>query len=304
MIKRAEASMDAKIKECWKKCFTMEDPRYIEYFFRNIYKPEYMYVDDEDSEIAAALCVVPHAVMFNGRVLHASMISGVCTAPDYRNQGRMHRLIETAVDACSHRELITLAPASEEELLRGYGFEPLYYRSDYTLSRDEVKRITNYGCAYEPSPIDMLKVYSSFIRRFNGYYARDLEYFVNFKKEVNARGGKIVAYYDSKNQIQGYASILIAGREAVMEECVYLGSVALNKLINAALQERPLVHLQVSSAEGLSRLFPDAVRKDYAGVMVRLNDAELFSRLFSQKVESLRDLAEISQRPLTMRERY
>ena len=183
-----------------------------------------------------------------------------------------------------------------------FGFRTIYQRTDVRLERKDVKRITNFGCAYEPTPIDLLKVHSVFIRRFNGFYARDLEYFVNYKKEIIAEGGKIVAYYNGKDQIRGYAVMIPQGNELCVEEIVYLDSMSLMKLCNAALQERRIIHLHVSEAENLQKLFPEAKTKTYGSTMVRLNDAQLFSRLFNKRVATVEEAFAISQRPLNMNE--
>lgn len=302
MIEVGNPTLTAGIRECWRKGFTLEDPRYIDFFFRSIFQPQYGYAETENGKVAASICRIPHAMMFNGRVLSVSMLVGMATLPEYRGQGRMHELMDTVLDACSHSELLTLIHTDHPSFYEEWGFHNIYSRRDYTLSRNEVKRITNFGCAYEPSPIDMLKVYASFIRRFNGFYARDLDYFVRLKKEVAAQSGKIVAYYDAKNVIQGYAVILLKGREASIEECVYLDSLALNKLINAALQERQSVHLHVSQAENLGVLFPQAPCALEPFISVRLNDAQLFSRLFSEHVETVEDAFGISAGPLNLNE--
>jgi len=302
MIVKGNPALTGDIRECWNKSFTMEDPRWTDYFFRTVYKPEYGYAWVEDGHAVSAACRIPHAVMFNGRILQASMILGVCTLPEYRHRGYMKQVMDTVIDACSHSELITFIQAYHPELYEPWNFQMVEYRTDYTLTRGEVRRITNFGCAYEPSPIDLLKVYSAFIRRFNGFYARDLDYFVRLKKEVQAQGGKIVAFYNGKNQIQGYATLLIQGREVAMEECVYLDAMALMKLVNAALQERPTVHLHVSQAENLSVLFPGAPHEDHGFTMARLNDPLLFSRLFGTEVHDAAEAFAISRKPLNMNE--
>lgn len=302
MIEHGNPSLTAGIRECWNKSFTTEDPRYTEYFFANLFKAEYGYAWSEAGRAVSSLCRIPHDIMFNGRILQASMILGVSTIPEYRNKGYMHQLMDTVIDACEHTELITFIQAYRPELYEPWGFQMVEYRMDYTVTRADVKRITNYGCAYEPSPIDLLKVYSAFIRRFNGFYARDLNYFVQKKKEIQAEGGKIVAYYNGKDQIQGYATILIQGREAKVEELVYLDSMSLTKLVNAALQERPTVHLWVSDAENLGVMFPHAPVDKHGFTMARLNDAALFSRLFGTEVHDAREAFAISKKPLNMNE--
>ena len=161
-------------------------------------------------------------MMFNGRPLSTSMILGVCTLPQYQHQGLMHALMKIALDETEHTELVTVLQAYDPAVYQPFGFETIYRRSELVVRSEDFKRITNFGCAYEPSPVDMLKVYSAFIRRFNGFYARDLKYFEDYKKEITAEGGKIIAYYDGKNIIRGYEAILPDGLELNVEEIVYL----------------------------------------------------------------------------------
>ncbi len=302
MIQQANKTMGTGIRENWRICFTMDDPRYADYFFRYIYKPDYFLVDVAGQDVAASICRIPHSIMFNGRVLQMSVLSHACTMPAYRNEGRMKKLIETAVDACTHSELITLVPANYGESYRPFGFEPVYYRTAYTLMRKEGARLNTYGCMFEPHPLDMLKVYSAFMARFNGFNTRSLEDFVNLKREINARGGKVVAYFDEKNRIRGYATVLLEGKEAKIEECIYLDSVAINKLVHAAMQERAIVNLHVSSAENLTRLFPEAEHHEYPAMMARLNDPRLFSRLFGAEARTIQEAYQLSSRPLSLNE--
>ena len=285
MIVKANSEQTNEIRKLWLTCFPKEDPRYIDYYFKNIYTPENCYVNVVDNKVVSALMRNPHALMFNGRVLQASMI-----------------IMNVVLDACEHSELITMIQAEDPAIYEQFGFRTVYRRQDYTIERKDVKRITNFGCAYEPTPIDLLKVYSAFIRRFNGFYPRDLEYFKRYKKEITAVGGKIVAYYDSKDQIRGYAVMIPQGNELRVEEIVYLDSMSLVKLCNAALQERRIVHLLVSEAENLSLVFPEARHKTYGSTMCRLNDANLFMRVYNRRVITVEDAFGISRRPLNLNE--
>ncbi len=302
MIDKATVEQTNEIKQIWRMCFPKEDPRYTEFFFKNVYKPENCYVNIVDGKIVSTLVRNPHELMFNGRVIATSMLMGVATVPKEQNNGYMKQLMESVLDACEHSELITLIQTETPELYEPYGFKTIYKRRDYTLERKDVNRITNFGCAYEPSPIDLLKVYSAFIKRFNGFYPRDLEYFVQYRKQVIALGGKIVAYYDSKDQIRGYAVMIPQGNELRVEEIIYLDSMSLTKLCNAALQERRIIHLLVSEAEDLSILFPEAPSKEYPSTMVRLNDPILFSRVFNKKITNVQEAFGITNKPLNLNE--
>lgn len=302
MIQKALKTHTQMIKEGWEICFPMEDIRYIEYFFRDVYRPEYTYVDIEDGKVVASAMYIPHAMMLHGRAIQTSMILGVYVLPEFRKQGRMKALMNVLLDYCSHNELITLIQAYQPELYTPYGFEMIYYRTKYTLTRNDLERITNFGCAYEPNPIDLLKAYTTFIKNFNGFYARDLEYFSNLKKEVAARRGKIVAYYNEKNQIQGYATLYPEANELTIEECVYADVKTLVKLLNAALQERHVVHLHLSKNEDLSVILPNVAKHVYGSTMVRLNQPELISRLFMKKISNVHEVFDLSRLPLNLNE--
>ena len=301
MIVIGEENLTKQIRDLWKDNYSEMDPKYIDFVFRNIYQPEYLYCDKEGDQVRASLLRIPHAMMFNDRVLACSYITGITE----RAEGQAEQeLIPTVIDACENSELITLASVRNAGYLAKYGFEKIYSRCDYLLQKKDFKPITNFGCAYDPSPLDMLKIYSVFVRRFNGFSARHVEDFVNLKKEAAARGGKVVAYYDEKNRICAYAVIIVTPDDAIIEECIYLDASGLMKMLNAAFQERSLVHLVVSEAENLRPLFPKAARNVLWTTMARLNDADLFSRLFSIPAANVKEAYEISKKPLFYNERF
>ena len=302
MIVKATADQISEIKQMWKICFPDEDTRYVDFYFKNCFRPEDCFVMIREGKIISMAIRAPHAIMFNGRVLRTSMILGVATRPEHRHHGYMHDILNIIIDACEHTELVTLIRTETPALYEPYGFRYVYYRTQYRLERSDVHRVTNFGCAYEPGSLDLMKVYSAFIRRFNGFYPRTLEYFVNLKKEIKARNGKIVAYYNGKDQIQGYIVMVPQGDEIMAEEIVYLDSVALLKLCNAALQEKNIVNLFVSQAEDLSVAFPRAKKITFPSTMVRLNDPQLFSKVFHEEVRNVESAFAITKKPLNLNE--
>lgn len=306
MIETCNKSLQYSIKDSWKKSYNLLAPHYTDFFFEDIYKPENGYANMIDGKCAASLVRIPLDMLFNGVVMKASVLKAPCVNPEFRNgEDVLKPLSDCVIDACEHTELVTLIHSSEVKPLEKYGFFPFYYRSAYTLTREDLQRITNFGCAYEPKPLDMLKVYSVFIRHFNGFAIRRLEDFSNLKRSIGARNGKIVAYYDAKDQIQGYANILLESREeAVITECVYLNSTALNKLLNAALQERPRIKVLVSMEENFNRLYPNAKKESFASYYLKVNNASLLSRQLNQKIYSPQDLAQFSRGPLYFTESY
>jgi len=302
MITKAKREQANEIRDIWRICFPQEDKKYTDYYFKNMFDPDSCYIVMEDNKVVSCVIRNIHAMMFNGRVIQSSMILGVATLPNYRHQGYMHQLMDVVIDACEHTELLTTIQTNTPSLYEDYGFKNTYRRTQYTIKREDCKRTNNFGCSFEPTAIDLLKVYSAFIRKFNGFYARDLKYFVNYIKEVRARGGKVAAYYNGKNQIMGYAMLLPKDNQIYVEEIVYLDAEALLKLCNMALQEKKIVNLFVSEAEELERIFGDVPRYTYEATMLKLNDSSLMSKLYDRSIKSVDDVIKMSTRPLNLNE--
>ena len=85
------------VKEMWRISFPQEDPAYIDFYFKKIWKPENCWLSMEGDEIAGSLCRNKHALMFNSKVLETSMLTGICTLPEYRRHGYAGQLIEYAI---------------------------------------------------------------------------------------------------------------------------------------------------------------------------------------------------------------
>ena len=301
MIVIGDASLTKQIRELWRANYIDPTGKYIDFFFKSIYKPEYSYCLVEDGQVKAVVLRIPQAVMFNDRILAASLLTGAAELADGMIS---EELLPVVLDACEHSELITLADVSDTRYFGNAGFERIYKKTRYSLERKNFSAITNFGCAYDPSPIDMLKVYSAFAHRFNGFSARNVEDFAAMKKEVSRRGGKTVAFYDEKNRIRAYACIAVKDDLAEIEECIYVDAKGLMKMVNAAFQERRNVDLVVSEAENLTVLLPGAVKKKEWSKLVRLNDASLFSRLFNTEVSTAQEAYAISRKPLYFNDRF
>ena len=106
-----------------------------------------------------------------------------------------------------------------------------------------------------------------------------------------------------KHVIKGYATILIEGREAKVEELIYVDSQALMRMLGAALQERSVLNVHVTAAENLAKIFPNVEKKEYPAVLAKINDPKLFSRLFNAEVRTIQEAYGISCRPLYLNER-
>lgn len=304
MILKAKETDRAAVKEIWKTCFPKEDPEYIEFYFKTIWTPESCYMNVADGEIVSVVCRNRHVLLYNGRIINVSFLTGMATIPSARGRGHMHDLMNVVIDACEHSELLTFVRTENPSLYEPFGFRLGFERTAYVIQRADLKRVPTFGCAYDVQALDMLKVYSAYIRRFNGFYIRDLKHFVDYKKEIVARDGKIIGHFDSKDEISGYAAVTFRGADLYVDELVYLDSISLIKLLNVCLAERPRVHFDVSKAENLEGLFPQAKKTNFETTMMRVNNYELFNKVFNVRVTNVREALQISARPLNQNEAY
>lgn len=302
-MKRATLNLMGNVKDLYLTCFPNENKRIVDYLFKSVLKPEKTIIEIMDNKVVSALSMVDDVIMINGRPIFASTIMMAATLPKYQNMGNMDKILNTVIDNLEHSELVSLVNTKNVDLFLKYGFRVLYRRNEYELTRDDVQRITNDGCIYDPSAIDMLKLYSSFMRRFNGYRIKTLEDFEKLRQGLNEQGGRIVAYYEN-NEIKGYAVMKVENKVIHIGECIYSDTLSLFKLLNVALQQRHTVYLNVSSAEKLDKLFPNAKYKVKDFMMMRLNNPELFNRLFNCSLVSVEEILLLSSKPLYISDLY
>lgn len=93
MIRFADKSSEAEIREMWKICFGDSDA-YMDIYFREKYRPEntLIYID-ENKKTAASLQMLPFNFLFHNSEIPVAYYSGLCTLPEARKQGFMGALI-------------------------------------------------------------------------------------------------------------------------------------------------------------------------------------------------------------------
>jgi predicted acetyltransferase len=83
-----------------------------------------------------------------------------------------------------------------------------------------------------------------------------------------------------------------------IQEIVYFNSDTLYRLLNFASSLKERIDLSVSTAEDLSKLFPKALIEVKPWMMARLNDSNLFNKLFHVSVFNGQEAYMIAKKPL------
>ena len=109
----------------WKTCFGDPDD-YMDVYFRHKYRDDQTLVYFEGGRGVASLQMLPYNFTFHGSEVPVLYLSGVCTLPEARRKGVMHKLLMRSFEVAREREFPMMLLVPQEEWLLGfyakYGF--------------------------------------------------------------------------------------------------------------------------------------------------------------------------------------
>lgn len=301
MIRYATNDDLQEIKNIWDICFDFDNNGYNDHFFKKLFKPEDTIVVCNDKDIMSVGCRSKHVYMINGKALKGSFIYGIATDKQYRNNGFMNKILTNMIDQAQYQELITFIQGYDPKIYEKYGFEPIYYKTKYTLEKSKNTIYNIDSCTDHVSNNDLLSLYINIMKRFNGYMIRDLNYYELYKQELKSQNGNIIATYD-KDKITGYMSVIKKGQEITIEECLYLDAKSLLILLSFAFRLAPKVYLNLTIYENVESLFNFSNKQVYPDTLMRINDLSLFNKLYEIEAKDLKDAMNLFKKPLFIRE--
>ncbi len=127
----------------WKRCFPGDDA-FRDWFFANIYRAQTTLVDEEDGVLCAMTQLLPYQLRDVRGVRPVTYIYGACTAPEYRRQHHMDRLLRHsfALDMEQGRVASILIPQEEWlfDFYAAFGYQAAFYTRETIVMRDEGAR--------------------------------------------------------------------------------------------------------------------------------------------------------------------
>lgn len=139
MIRTATPNDRDAVKKLWLSGFPA-DPTFADYYFSILYPPlGQTLLDDEDGTLTAMLRRLPRTLR-SGEANHpVTYIYGACTAPAYRNQGRMTRLLKASFeyDVAEGKAASITIPETPElfSFYAGIGYCTNFFTEKITLTR-------------------------------------------------------------------------------------------------------------------------------------------------------------------------
>lgn len=304
MIEEAGIQEKAEIYELWKSAYPTRSRNYFNFYFKHIFDDGTCIYLKQDGKIISSIQMNEHIMMLMGRKLEVSYLLGVATLPDYRRRGHMRHLMQAMLDEASHNHLLTLIEAFNPKLYEQFGFETIYSTKTYTINSHYFDKVNTKGISHTFSAMDLCELYEKYARHFDGCYVRDVAYYEVFLHKAVQEQGNICVYRNANHEITGYAVYTENSVEVKVQEIVYLESIALMKMLRYISEGYPDVNVTVSQGEKLEKLFPLTIPKKRAVTMVRINNYDLFNKLYNCKVRTPKEAFALTKKPLFNNEQY
>ena len=301
MIRTARLQDRKTIYDLHTSNVTLKTDENMEFYFSQLFNENNVIVNEVNGHVEAAVQVNFHTLMFNDLRLSTSVL----LADIAGNQGEkyLEELLRDVSDEISRKTLISLAITSNDALFSSLGFEPLYKKRIYEIRRSNLSNRSYQGCGKSFTVADLMGVYKEFTSHFNGYYMRNSEYWLNMYSQLQASRYNIVVYRNSDEQVQGYMIYKITQTKVDVDELVYLNGEALIRLLCYGMKFKDVMEVRVSQSEDLSRAIPKIKCQVVPYMYARINNPDLFNRLYNSKIRNTRQGFATGEKPLFINER-
>lgn len=185
MIRYAQGSDTKAIRYLWDIAFG-EDIAFNDYFFENIFIPEYTLIIEEAGCILSMAQTLPYRLRGVGDITY---IYGAATDPAFRGQGLMRRLLEYSFEKDKAKGAAASALIPAEKGLFDYykkiGYETQFYINKYTYIPNKA-----FGIIKKASKEDiprLMEIYRGDVERSHKYWDKQLNM-------LDSLGGDIYIY--------------------------------------------------------------------------------------------------------------
>lgn len=294
---KASATDKEILYKQWKEAFEHDDGGSIDHYFSAYYNPNECYILKDENTILSSLQVHRHVMVLQGKRIEVSFIVGVLTPPEFRKKGYMKMLMDEVLDMLDHQNLITVLQAYIPEIYEPFGFQKIYRRKKFIVDKTMVPVLSAQGISYTVDPGDLQAFYKQFTAHFDGYFLREDGYYQKRFAELKAEGGRVMILKE-QGVVKGYCMFTVEQKHIDIDEILYIDAVSLLKMVSTLLNGKDKVILHVSAHEDLSRILPGAQASLEEYMSVRINDFDLFNKLFETRATTVSQAMTLGGKPL------
>lgn len=134
-VRKLRKEEHIKTKPLWEEVFTEDTSQFLDYYYSVKTLQNEIYVIEDKGQIVSMLHLNPFQMRIGPQVYETHYIVAVATAPLYRRQGLMARLLEHVFQVMEERgEPFTFLMPASESIYTPFGFEFVYEQPRANLS--------------------------------------------------------------------------------------------------------------------------------------------------------------------------
>lgn len=164
MLTDSETSL---VQSIWTTCFPEDSPAFIDWYFKNRYRPEQTLGLFDDHDLLANLQMVPQKIVLRGNVLPAHMIVGAATLPKAQRNGYMQMLLHAAFEQCHTNTPISILYPFRYSFYRRMGYATVSDRIIATIPSVQIlPQTVDYQAIHENDDLHLYEIDQIFANRF------------------------------------------------------------------------------------------------------------------------------------------
>ncbi|EYE88899.1 hypothetical protein Q428_05670 [Fervidicella metallireducens AeB] len=224
-----------RAKELWGYSFENEEP-FFSWYFDEVFKTENTIGIFENNQLMSCLQMQPYILNLNGTLLDATYIVGVVTAPEYRGNGAIKKLIPRAIKEINDRgHCLSILMPFDTTFYNKYGWGLCYSQIKYEIPIEILSKYGERKGIFFPIDFndinDLNRIYKLFLRKNNGFVERDLRNWEILLKDLKADGGYAFVLRDIDGTSLGYIFYIISQDKIYIRELAWVNEKAKKSLL-------------------------------------------------------------------------
>lgn len=221
-IRYARTGDLSQIRALWDLSFP-EEPEFNQWFFKEYYKLENTLIYSLNEIVCSMLQIFPYHLRIGSTSYPVHYIFGVCTHPQYRNQGFMEQLLNYTCHKGKNRGdyASILIPQNNGlfKLYEKYGYVPAFYINRFELTCKGATSQTTIKVANEKDIKQVSSLYEHGTSLFKGFIVRDNSYWLQQMNMFNELGDKVY-FLQSDEQCLAYGFATVVDGKLVFQEAI------------------------------------------------------------------------------------
>lgn len=275
-------------------------------FVEHRLNPKHSYVIIQDKKPIAAIFGNEHEVVMHQRILKVICFHHLYTIEKNNPDQITQTLFNYVLKDYENRYLFTYVQSRLEDIYAPFGFTGAYGLKSYELRRSNIEQMDSVGIRLRIEPEKLIGLYEKFTKYFNGYFIHNEKTFENMVHVLNGYQGNYIALQsdDGKSYKASCRLRFLKDKKIVVDELIYLDQKSLKKILSFILAKYPKITIISSKIESFDQILGAKPLDQFNQWLVKLNQPELFSKLFNVDVKRADSALNAFSKPLFNSEFY